>query len=127
MPSAVIFQVQSLLILTLMIFGASRAKKNLPQHIKMMSAAMIWDLLLILQIELSRDAVARAMNVGETPTLLKIHLFFAIGSVLLYGIMVTSGRLVLKGKHSWRARHRALGLTTLAFRTLTLLTSYFAV
>jgi hypothetical protein len=125
MPSAVIFQIQSLIILLLMIFGATRVKKNLNQHIKIMSAAIIWDLLLILQIELTRSAVATAMKVTESPMALNIHLFFAVGSVVLYGIMIATGRLVLNGEKSWRRTHKLLGITTLVFRTLTLLTSYF--
>jgi len=125
-PSTVIFQIQSFLILCIMIYGVTKAKRDRTLHIKIMLSAMLWDLLLILQIELSRQAVATAMKITENPLLLKIHLFFAIGSVLLYTVMIYSGRRVYKGDHGFRGKHKALGLTTLVFRTMTLLTSYFA-
>lgn len=126
LPSAVIFQLQSTLILLLMIYGATLARRRQKLHVKMMSAAMLWDLLLIAQIEFTRSAVATAMKINENPLMLKIHLAFAIGSVVLYGVMIFTGRKVLAGERSWRRRHKALGVTTLIFRTLTLLTSYYA-
>lgn len=125
-PSTVIFQIQSFLILCVMIYGVTKARRDRRLHMKIMLGAILWDILLILQIELSRQAVATAMKVMDNPMMLKIHLFFAIGSVLLYTVMIYSGRRVYKGDHAFRAKHKALGLTTLVFRTMTLLTSYFA-
>lgn len=127
MSSAVIFQIQSLLILILMIYGVMQARKNRKLHVKIMCSAMLWDLLLILQIELARSAVAKAMKIVENPMMLKIHLFFAIGSVILYGFMLYSGARVLKNNNGILPRHRIAGKLTLVFRTLTLITSYFAV
>ncbi len=92
-----------------------------------MSVVIIWDILLILQIELTRSAIVKASQVMTNPMMLKIHLFFAIGSVVLYVLMIMSGRKLLKGDISVRPKHKKLGWTTLAFRTLTLVTSYWAV
>ncbi|ATH08397.1 hypothetical protein BIY24_10685 [Halobacteriovorax marinus] len=126
MSSAPIFQIQSILILSLMILGVylRRMRKT---HVKIMSTVIIWDLLLILQIEFTRSAILKASKVMTNPTMLKIHLFFAIGSVILYILMVLSGRKLLSGDISVRPRHKKLGWTTLIFRIMTLVTSYWAV
>ena len=42
MSTQVIFQIQSALIVLLMIYGVTQAK-NRPRHVKVMSTAMIWD------------------------------------------------------------------------------------
>lgn len=125
MSTATLFQIQSFLILSLMIYGVTQSKKRM-KHVKIMSAAMIWDIILILQIELNRSAIDKALDVFKSQTALKIHLFFAISSVLLYVAMVISGRMVLAGKTTMIKRHRLLGMTTLAFRILTFVTSFFA-
>jgi hypothetical protein len=126
MNTALIFQIESFLILSLMILGVYN-RRNKMTHVKMMSCAIIWDILLILQIELTRGAVAKASKVMSNPLMLKIHLFFAIGSVVLYILMVLSGRKLLKGDQSVRPKHKVLGWTTLAFRILTFVTSFWAV
>lgn len=126
MSSAMIFQIQSFLIMSIMIYGALIHKKR-DLHVKVMSFSMIWDVLLILQIELSRSAINKAVQITTSTTLLKIHLFFAISSVLLYIAMVISGRKLLAGDHSIRQKHKNLGRLTLLFRVLTFATSFFAV
>lgn len=126
MSSAPIFQIQSLLILSLMILGVYLRRKR-KTHVKIMSAVIAWDLILILQIELTRSAIAKASQVMTNPMMLKVHLFFAIGSVILYVLMILSGRKLLKGDISARPTHKKLGWTTLVFRIMTLVTSYWAV
>jgi uncharacterized membrane protein YozB (DUF420 family) len=108
-----------------MILGAYNYK-NRKLHVKMMSSAIIWDIILILQIEITRSAIAKASKVMTNPMLLKIHLFFAIGSVILYVLMVLSGRKLLAGDNSVRQRHKLLGRTTLFFRIMTFVTSFYA-
>lgn len=124
--SAIVFQIQSILILSLMIFGViMRRQRKL--HVKTMATAIIWDLLLILQIEVSRNAIVKASKVMTNPLMLKIHLFFAIGSVVLYVMMIITGRKLLAGDNKVRSKHKILGWTTLTFRILTFVTSFFAV
>lgn len=125
MNTAVLFQAQSALILALMFYGASVAKQR-SKHIKIMASAIVWDLLLILQIELTRSAIDKAMKIVENPLALKIHLFFAITTVLLYVVMVVTGRKVNGGKHELRNLHKKFGITTLIFRVMTFITSFFA-
>ncbi len=118
-------QVQSALILLLFFYGASQASDR-KRHVKIMSAGMIWDVILILQIELSRGAIAKASQALVNPILLNVHVTFAVTTVLLYGFMIYSGRQLLAGKVS-KNRHKLLGMTTLTLRTLTFATSFLAV
>lgn len=121
-----IMQTQSFLIVALMIFGV-RQLPNRARHVKCMSIAMIWDIILILQIELSRSAILKASKAMSNPLLLNIHVSIAVLTVVLYGFMVATGRKVLAGDRDLIARHRKLGMATLAMRVLTFATSFLAV
>ena len=126
MSSAVIFQIQSILIYCLMIWGIkNRRNRNL--HVKIMGSTIFWDVLLILQIELSRSAVAKAAKAVVNPMLLNIHVSFALSCVVCYVILIYSGRKLLKGESTFRKRHKIFGWSAFVLRTLTLLTSFFAV
>jgi uncharacterized membrane protein YozB (DUF420 family) len=117
-------QVQSILILTLMVIGVFFARqKKRDLHIKTMSAAMIWDLLLVLQVEFGRSAIANAMKIQTNHPLLTIHILLALSSLVFYVLMVRSGRHVLQNKTEYFPLHRKLGLVTLTLRALTLGTS----
>ena len=92
-----------------------------------MSTVLIWDVLLILQIELGRGAVEKASKAVVNPMILNIHVTFAVLSVIFYVLLVLTGRKLLKGEEIIRPRHRLFGWTAFTLRTLTLLTSFFAV
>lgn len=126
MTTAVVFQVQSFLIYSLMIFGIFN-RKNRKIHVPTMSVVLIWDVILILQIELGRDAVAKASKALVNPMILNVHVTFAVLSVIFYVLLVVTGRKLLKGDRTIRPRHRLFGWTAFALRTLTLITSFFAV
>jgi uncharacterized membrane protein YozB (DUF420 family) len=126
MSSGVIFQIQSSLILLLIYFGIFKRKQR-KTHVKIMSSAMIWDILLILQIELTRGAVAKASEALTNPKILNIHVSLAVSSVVLYGVMVYLGRRVLKGDNEILSLHKKFGLLTVTCRTLTYVTSYLVV
>mgnify|MGYP006189615613 CR=1 FL=1 len=119
-------QLQSLCIVLLMIIGIYfRRRRSL--HIKIMSTAMIWDVILILQIELSRSAIVKASNALGNAMALNIHVTIAVSTVLLYGLMVYTGRALMNGKNEFRKRHKILGYTTFCMRVLTFVTSFWAV
>lgn len=126
MTSAVAFQTQSFIIYALMIFGITK-RKNRKIHVPVMSAVLILDVILILQIELGRSAVEKASKALVNPLILNIHVSFAVLSVVFYVLLVITGRKLLKGEHTIRPRHRLFGWTAFALRTLTLITSFFAV
>lgn len=119
-------QAQSLCILLLMLAGIV-ARKRRELHVKIMSLAMIWDVILILQIELSRSAILKASNAVANPLALNVHVSFAVSTVVLYVFMVVSGKKMLANVPGVRGRHKVLGYTTVIFRTLTFITSFWAV
>lgn len=126
MTSAVVFQIQSFLIYSLMVFGIYK-RKNRKIHVPVMGAVIIWDILLILQIELTRGAVEKASKAFINPMILNIHVTFAILSVVFYILLVWTGRKLLQGQYTLRPRHRLFGWTAFVLRTLTLITSFFTV
>lgn len=119
-------QLQSIAIVIIMAIGIIlRRQRQL--HVKLMSTAMIWDLILIFQIELSRSAILKASNVTSNTLALNIHVSIAVTTVILYAFMIHSGRQVLNGNNLLRKRHKILGLTTFMMRLLTFITSFWAV
>ena len=124
--STVIFQIQSTLIVALLLFGVAK-RRNKALHVKTMLTAIIWDVILVLQIELTRGAIAKASKAPQNSTILNIHVALAVSTVIFYIFMILSGKKLLNGDQSIRSRHRILGLTTLSLRLLTYITSYFAV
>ena len=128
MSTAILFQTQSFLIICTMILGIIFIKRGMRSaHVKTMSLAIIWDLLLIAQIELTRGAVATASAMISNPLMLNIHVSIAVTCVFLYAAMIYSGRKVLAGDMNWSRTHRMLGVTTLFMRVLTFITSFYAV
>lgn len=121
-----LMQLQSLCIVLLMLAGiVVRRKRQL--HVKIMSIAMIWDIILILQIELSRSAILKASKAVTNAMILNIHVTIAVSTVILYGFMVYTGRAMLAGKNEIRQKHKLLGYTTFFMRILTFVTSFWAV
>lgn len=119
-------QTQSLCIVLLMIAGiVLRRRRQL--HVKIMSLAMIWDIILILQIELSRSAILKASKAITNPMMLNIHVSIAVSTVVLYGFMVYTGREMLAGRTQIRSKHRILGYSTFFMRVMTFVTSFWAV
>lgn len=121
-----LMQAQSFCIVLLMIVGIAYRRRR-DKHVKIMSAAMIWDVILILQIELSRSAILKASKALTNTTLLNIHVAIAVTTVILYGFMVYTGRALLNGKNEFRQRHKYLGYMTFSLRVLTFITSFWAV
>ncbi len=119
-------QLQSFCILVIMIVGIYWRRIR-SRHIKTMSVAMIWDVILILQIELSRSAILKASKALDNHMALNIHVSIAVTTVLLYGMMIYTGRKLLSGQHDIRNKHRLLGYTTFFMRVLTFATSFLAV
>lgn len=121
-----LMQGQSFCILFLIIIGIFyRRRQSL--HVKIMGTAIVWDILLILQIELSRSAILKASKALANPMALNIHVSIAVSTVVLYGFMIYTGRKMLKGQTQIRSKHRILGYSTLIMRALTFVTSFWAV
>ena len=119
-------QIQSFAIVATMLVGIYFHDQR-KRHIKIMSLAMIWDVILILQIELSRSAILKASQAAKNTMLLNIHVSIAVSTVILYAFMIYTGRKLLNGELHLRPRHKMLGWTTFFLRVLTFITSFWAV
>ncbi|PIP95920.1 MAG: hypothetical protein COW00_01645 [Bdellovibrio sp. CG12_big_fil_rev_8_21_14_0_65_39_13] len=126
MSTAVIFQIQSTLIVALMTYGIY-LRRNRAAHIKVMFTTIIWDILLVLQIELSRSAILKASHAMNNPMMLNIHVSIAILTVLFYFAMLRTGYLFKNGRNDIRPLHKKLGWITYTLRWLTYITSFLAV
>jgi hypothetical protein len=121
-----LMQLQSFCIVLLMAAGIIVHRRR-SLHIKIMSFAMIWDVLLILQVEFSRSAILKASKALSNPLALNIHVSIAVSTVILYGFMVFTGRQLLSGNSAALYRHKRLGYSTFILRILTFITSFWAV
>lgn len=117
-----IFQIQSFLVVGLLLFGVSKRREKY-RHMKIMKLAIVWDLLLVAQIELSRQAINTASKASTNPAIMNIHISLAVSTVLLYFVMFYTGNKLAKGDESIRKWHKPIGITTLGIRLLTLITS----
>jgi hypothetical protein len=124
--SAVILQIQSFSIVALLFYGVYHRKTKF-KHMRIMKTAIIWDLLLVAQIELTRGAIAKASKVVTNPTILNIHVSLAVSTVLLYGLVWYLGTKLSNGDESKRKWHKLVGAITLTARVSTLITSFLAV
>ena len=122
MSSSLIFQVQSFLIVALMLYGVYHRRIRY-KHVKIMKTVIIWDLLLVAQIELNRSAINTASKALSNPMILNIHISLAISTVLLYAFIFYTGNKLNKGDESIRKFHKPLGIITLTVRIATLITS----
>jgi hypothetical protein len=126
MDLGTLFQIQNILIYGLLIAGLTVRKKR-QLHVKIMGSMILWELLLVAQIELSRGAVAKAEQVQKIPALLTFHISMALSSVILYFCLIYFGKRLLKGDNSVRPVHKRLGWLCTTTRSLTFITSFFTV
>ena len=126
MSSAIIFQIQSTLIVVLFLVGFYFRKVR-KIHIPLMATAIIWDIVLILQIEFTRSAINKAMKVPSNPGLLNFHVSIAVLTVFLYVFMGRTGYLLKKGMIQPRRMHKVMGFLTIICRLSTYVTSFFIV
>ncbi len=124
--SALWFQGQSLSIVALMLWGLYHRKQR-PIHVKTMATVVVWDILLILQIELTRGAIAKSVSASDNTVLLNVHVGLALACVLGYIGLVLTGWEALRGRAMRRTLHRRLGFATALVRILVLITSFWAV
>lgn len=127
--SQLIFQAQSILIVILMLYAVSLVfgkNKNRYKHSKLMKLVIFWDIILILQIELNRGAIAKASKYTENAMLLNIHVSLALATVLLYFVTALIGKKVMDEKREdLIGKHRLIGRITVLLRLSTLITSFF--
>lgn len=122
----ILMQIQSAAIVGLMFFGILKHRQRI-LHKKIMISAILWDIILILQIELSRGAILKASEALENPFLLNLHVSLAIFTVIFYVVMLVTGFKLISGAQELLTRHRWIGRLTFLLRVLTFITSFWAV
>ena len=93
-------------------------------HVPLMITAMVWDVVLILQIELFRDALFKASQFLQNFWLLNTHIALAVVTLIFYGGCIHTGRRLLGNDFSIRGRHRLFGISAIVLRALTFITGF---
>ena len=96
-------------IFLLCVVGAA-LHHNRRLHVRLMLLAFVLDIGLLLAVELTDSAVGQAMQgmSDGAPMIMWIHIAFALGGLIMWGVQIWNGRKVLKGDYSVLKRH-ALG------------------
>ena len=119
--TSIFFHLQSFLILCVLGLGVVLRKRR-RLHVPLMSVGMGWDVILIVQIEIFRDALFKASRFMGNPGLLNVHVILATTTLVFYGFCIYTGRGLLAGRSSVRTRHRRAGMCAITFRVLTFIT-----
>ena len=120
-----LFQLESTAIILVLGFGIYH-RRNKKRHVQLMVTGIIWDLLLVVQVEVAREVVVVATKVGSNTLATNIHIGIAIATVVFYVLVILSGKSLYQGNLSLRNRHKFLGWTTFLLRILTFATSFTA-
>ena len=112
----------STLVLLILAAGFWLRKRRNAVHIRLMIAAFLIDLMLVVYIEISRHAVQKV--VASTRPLVWFHAGVSVLVLVCYVIMIQLGRGVLAGHPRARDWHRRMGLTFVVLRGLNYVTSY---
>ncbi len=115
---------QSFCILTIIFIGLIFRKKR-KLHIPIMLTAIIWDIILVIEIEVFRSATDKAIKFATNSTLLNVHIIFATLTIILYFVIISTGLLVIYYKISLIKTHRIIGIMAVIMRILVLITSIF--
>jgi hypothetical protein len=114
------FNAANVVILAALLFGvAVHAKRTL--HARIMSTCFVADLLMVLLIELQRNAIKQAMSPASG--LLRFHVAVSVAALVLWVPQILTGRAVLKGKPRLR-RHRIQAWVFLALRSTNVVTAF---
>ena len=116
-----IFHLQSFLCLCLLSVGIGLRKQR-RLHVPIMSVAIIWDVILVLQVEIFRDAIFKASRFAENSWLLNVHILLAATTLVTYGFVVYTGRRLLRNDPIVRKYHRWSGRGAFSLRVLTFVT-----
>lgn len=112
----------SFFVLVVIATGLSQ-RRDRTRHIPLMALAFVVDLGLVLYLELTRSAVARASELASQ--MLSIHVGFAITTLVLNIALIASGVAIAKGKPGLRKWHKRLAALFLFCRISTFLTAFW--
>jgi hypothetical protein len=106
-----------------LILGGVWSRKRWPAvHVRLMTAAFVCDLLLVVYIEVSRHAVETV--VGRGTSLIWFHATVSTLVLVAYVVQIVLGRRMLAGIHASRRVHALLGIAFVTLRSLNYVTSF---
>jgi len=115
------FQLYNGLVLILILVGVSLRKQR-RKHVPIMITCFVLDMISVLYLEMNRHVIQEAFEHISQRTM-QIHLFFAMGTLVGYGIAGYTGRKLLKGFAIYWV-HRLNALCFLVCRTGIFVTSF---
>src|SRR5690606_28639787 len=118
-----LFHAQSAIVLRIL-YAAFYYRRERMRHVPLALTGLICDLVLILQIELSRAAGEKALQVVTNTALLNYHVAVAITVVALYAILIGLGLAILAGRRELIRVHKPVGILALVLRTSTFVTAF---
>jgi hypothetical protein len=115
-------QIYSGIVLAMIFVGfAFRRKRRI--HIPIMVMSFVLDLTSVLYLELARDVIFKAYDT-VSKGVMQIHLFFAVVTLVGYGIAMYTGRKIAKGAPV-SALHRINAFCFLTARAGVFVTSFW--
>ena len=100
----------------LILNGFFMRKKNRAWHVGLISLGILLDLVLVLTLEIQRDAIATAVSFKLSP-LNQAHIYCSSVATLLYFPMIFTGLMIIK-KEKYRTWHQRFGYLVICFRSL---------
>ncbi|MCB0390856.1 MAG: hypothetical protein KDD58_06190 [Bdellovibrionales bacterium] len=115
--------VVSSIALIIFLVGRFQVKRNLQLHIKLMSTAMIIDVLLVVALVITRNALGTVIS-GDMSGMLLIHVPIAISTVIGYGFATYFGLKLKKGQRQYLKHMRITDKVVVPLRILNTTTSW---
>ncbi len=112
----------SSVVLGLIVAGLWARRHRPDLHMRFMTAAFVCDLLLVLYIEGTRQAVEKV--VGGGTSLIWFHATISTLVLVAYVAQIAIGRRVLAGIRASRRVHATLGITFVSLRLVNYVTSF---
>jgi hypothetical protein len=112
-------------VVLLLIAAGVYYRKHTRIHLRLMLAAFIIDLSLVVYIEVTRHAVEKVAH--HTGLLLWFHVVVSVAVLIAYVAQIQLGRRILNGFVASRGLHIKIGLTFCTLRLLNYITSFIIV
>lgn len=115
--------VLSTIVILVLATGIWMRKRSVTWHWRLMIAAFILDIGLVLYIEITRHAIETVA--GEISPLIWFHAAVSTAVLVLYFVMFALGRKIIVSGNRFRLTHRNVALAFCACRGINYVTSYW--
>src|SRR5688572_10228493 len=112
------FNGANVVILAVILYGVV-VHRNRILHVRIMTSCFVADLLMVLLIEVQRQAIEQAVH--TTSGLMRFHISVSVAALVLWVLQILTGRAVLKGKPRLR-RHKIQAWIFLCCRSTNVVT-----